>query len=618
MKTSSNETDENHSFDAKAFIKTLPKAPGVYRMLNQDGDVLYVGKAKSLRNRVASYFQKNHPSPKTTILVSQIADIAITVTNTENEALILEQNLIKQFKPRYNVLLRDDKSYPYIYISSKDEYPRMVMHRGAKGRKGDYYGPYPSVVAARASLSLLQKLFRIRSCSDSFFANRSRPCLQYQIKRCTAPCVGYITPQDYAEDLRHAELFLAGKNQAIIELLLKRMDEASHQKNYEQAAQIRDQIQQLRVVQEQQYVSSDKGDVDVIAVIIEQAVACVSMLYIRKGRLLGSKAFYPKLPGALAPEELLNEFIPQYYLRHTQDKDFPREVVTSHDFADKAWISEVLSHETNRQVIFRQQVRTERAKWLKMARSNGEQALASFLADSQQLRARFDALQTALNLPAMPERIECFDISHTMGEATVASCVVFTLEGPLKSDYRRFNIKDITPGDDYAAMKQALTRRYSKLKMDEASLPDLLIIDGGKGQLKQAEAVLEDLQVAGVQLVGIAKGPGRKAGLETLYLESSGEGIHLDETNVGFHLLQQVRDEAHRFAITGHRQQRGKKRQQSVLEDIPGIGAKRRRELLRCFGGLQGLMNASIDEIAKTPGFSRALAERVYEALHDD
>ncbi len=597
-------------FDAKGFLQTLTHRPGVYRMLNVQGDVLYVGKAKDLRRRVGSYFNRAS-NQRIQVMVSQIRDIQVTVTHTEAEALLLENNLIKELKPRFNVLLRDDKSYPYIYLSA-DEYPRLAFHRGARKGGGRYFGPYPSAGAVRETLQLLQKLFPVRQCEDSYYRNRSRPCLQHQIKRCTAPCVGLIGMQDYGRDVRDTELFLEGRATDVITRLGERMEAAAARLEFEQAARYRDQITALRRVQERQYVSGERGDLDIIACAMERGAACVQVFFVRHGRNLGNKAYFPRTSDAAEPTDVVSAFLAQRYLGGA----LPAELIVSHLPHDSAVLEEALSAEAGRHLRIVHQPRGERARWLHMASQNAQIALGARLASSAGSQARIDALQEVLELDEPPVRMECFDISHTAGEQTVASCVVFEGGEPLKSDYRRFNIKDITPGDDYAAMRQAVMRRYERIQAEEGALPDILFIDGGKGQLAAAHAVLEDLAVSGVLLAGVAKGPDRRAGMEELFLLARDAPLILEAHSPALHLIQQIRDEAHRFAITGHRQRRSTKRNRSVLEDIPGIGPKRRQRLLKAFGGLQGLARAGVEDIATVDGVSRTLARHIYDAFH--
>lgn len=599
-------------FDLQHFIEKLTSQPGVYRMLDAKGEVIYVGKAKNLKKRVSSYFQRQLTDSKTISLVKRIHAIEVTITQSENEALLLESTLIKKYMPRYNIILRDDKSYPYLYLSTQDTFPRLDYYRGSVKGKGRYFGPYPSAAAARESLMLLQKLFKLRQCSTAFFENRSRPCLQYQIKRCTAPCVDYISEKEYADNVRHTIMFLEGKNNAVIEELGKQMDEASQQKEYELAAKYRDQIIHLRRTQEQQYVATQSGNTDVIAIVSDMGEVCVEILFIRAGRLIGNKAYFPTLPESYDLDDVLSAFIPQYYLNAVRGDDLPKQIIMNIPLKDKAWIESALGEELKKKIKLISNVRTTNRQWLTMAQTNALHALAHHIAGKKNSYIRMEALQHSLHLPNIPQRMECFDISHSQGEATVASCVVFDLEGPLSSDYRRFNIKDVTAGDDYGAMRQAIMRRYTKLKKEDGKLPDILVIDGGLGQLHVAETVLEELQVSGVTIVGIAKGPGRKAGLEKILVSGRQEPVNLKPDSVAMHLLQQIRDEAHRFAITAHRKQRAKARVTSRLEDIPGVGPKRRKLLLKQFGGLQDLKKATVAELMKVPGISKKMAEEIF------
>ena len=603
-------------FDSRAFLKTLTSRPGVYRMMDGSGKVIYVGKARNLKKRLASYFRKNLSSPKTRSMVARIRQVEITITHTENEALILENNLIKELKPRYNILLRDDKSYPYIYLSSGHRHPRLALHRGARKRKGRYFGPYPSAGAVRETLNLMQKLFRVRQCEDAFYANRSRPCLQYQIKRCSAPCTGMISDVRYREDVRHAELFLEGRSNAVIDQLVERMQAASEALEFEQAARYRDQIAALRRIQERQYVSGSGGDLDVIAAMVKNGIGCVQVFFIRNGRNLGNKSWFPRHTDDADAAELLAAFLPQYYL--SGGREIPSEILLNQPLEEAEWLAGVLSERAGHKVELRHRLRGDRSRWVRMAEANAGAALESLLAGKANLRSRFEALQEALELEELPCRIECFDISHTFGESPVGACVVFDLNGPVKSDYRRFNIREVAAGDDYAALEQALTRRYTRIKKGEGKLPDVLIIDGGKGQLARATRVLEELQITGVTLLGIAKGPSRKPGQETLFLSGRERPLILQGNSPALHLIQQLDGEAHRFAISGHRQRRGKARTTSVLEEIPGLGPKRRRQLLQQFGGLQEVARAGIDDLARVPGISRAMAGRIYERFHPD
>ena len=602
--------------DAKALVQNLSASPGVYRMLDEQGKVLYVGKARNLRKRVASYFRASGLSGRIQHMVRSVASIDVTVTNTENEALLLENNLIKSLLPRYNILLRDDKSYPYIFLSAH-EFPRLGFHRGAKREAGRYFGPFPSASSVRASLGLLQKVFPVRQCEDSFFRNRSRPCLQYQIKRCTAPCVGLVEREAYVDDVRHASMFLDGKSQAVIDEMAGQMEQAAERQDYENAARYRDRIAALRMVQERQYVSGDGGDADVLALVQEQGGACVSVTFIRNGHNLGNKNFFPRLGNDAGEDDILAAFLPQYYL----GKPVPQAIYLSHAVPDRHLLEEVFAQQTGHKVKLVTQTRGLPRRWIKLAAMNARDALRRHLSDQANVLSRFESLQEALDLPAVPERIECFDISHTQGEATVASCVVFGQEGPVKSDYRRYNIEGIQPGDDYAAMTQVLMRRYRKaMEQDQdggARLPDLVLIDGGKGQLRAAEAVMQELSLEGMRLVGVAKGVERKPGQEQLFLSSQSEATILPPDSSALHLIQQVRDEAHRFAITGHRHRRGKARLTSSLEEIPGIGDKRRQALLRQLGGLQQVMRAGVEELTRVPGISPELAQRIYDTYHE-
>lgn len=599
-------------FDHATFLKGLTGRPGIYQMCDEEGGVIYVGKAKNLKKRVSSYFRKTGLNSKTQVMVAQIEAINTTVTHTENEALILENNLIKQLKPRYNILLRDDKTYPHLFLSG-DDFPRLSLHRGAQRAKGQYFGPYPSAGAVRESLNLLQKLFPVRQCDDTFYANRSRPCLQYQIKRCTAPCVDLISKQDYQRDVTHTVMFLQGKNQQVIDELSTQMAKASIELNFEQAAILRDKIISLRRIQEKQYASTDAGNLDVLAAVVRNGVACVEVCFIRGGRHLGNKSLFPKGSAGNTAESILSALIPQYYL----GRETPADILLSHDLEDTDWLSETLTETAGHKVALRQPQRGMGSRWMKMALTNAELSVSQRLDSKMNMLKRFELLQTALKMDDMPKRIECFDISHTSGEKTVASCVVFGIEGAIKSDYRKFNIEGITAGDDYAAMNQALTRRYTRLKKGEGKWPDLLLIDGGKGQLTEAIAVMQELQLTDLPILGIAKGPARKPGEESLFLVGQAGEVILPADSPALHLLQQVRDEAHRFAITGHRQRRAKARVTSELERIPGLGAKRRQKLLQQFGGIQEVKRAGVEDLARVDGISPVLAQKVYDIFHN-
>ncbi|MCK5648875.1 MAG: excinuclease ABC subunit UvrC [Gammaproteobacteria bacterium] len=619
-------------FELDSFLKELTTRPGVYRMIDANEIVIYVGKAKNLKNRVSSYFRKSGQSPKTIVMVGQIAKIEIAITHTESEALLLENNLIKTLKPRYNILLRDDKSYPYIFLSDKDDFPRLAFHRGARNKKGRYFGPYPNGHSVKSSLNLLQKLFPVRQCEDSFYKNRSRACLQYQIKRCKAPCVDLVSEEEYAEDVRHTVLFLEGKSNQVIDELVTGMEQAALKLEYEKAAINRDQIASLRRLQEKQYVSNEKGDLDIIAIDYQQGVACIQVFFVRDGLNLGNKSFFPKNAQHQSISELLSAFIAQFYISSSKsDRFVPAAILVSHPFDDRQTIENILYEQSGHKVAIKDKLRGERARWLQMAQTNAQTALMSRLSNRASVVKRFEDLQDALKMESMPERLECFDISHSSGEATVASCVVFDQSGPLKSDYRRFNIDNITPGDDYAAMHQALTRRYRRFsqlpgRKDEsqksgahkiaAKLPDLLVIDGGKGQVKQAREVMQALQITSVQIIGITKGEGRKAQLDTLLLSETNEKVILPSNSKAMHLIQHIRDEAHRFAITGHKNRRAKARKTSQLEKISGLGPKRRQQLLRQFGGLQEVTRAGVEDLAKISGISKLLAQKIYDHFH--
>ncbi len=581
-------------------------------MLDAGGELLYVGKAGSLKKRVGSYFLKPRMEPRIAAMVAQIASIEVTLTRTEAEALLLESQLIKSLKPRYNILLRDDKSFPYIYLSSGEDYPRMAFHRGAKSGKGEYFGPYPSAYAVRHSLDLMQKLFLVRQCEDSYFRNRSRPCLQYQIRRCSAPCVNLINPADYQDSVRHAAMFLQGRSSAVIDELGQQMERESQALNFEKAGAVRDQIATLKRLHAQSYVQGATTDLDVLACHIDSGLACVSVLYFRNGVSLGSRDFFPRLPTEATIATVLSSFIAQYYL----DKPVPRELIVSEQPDECELLVDMLTTQSGHGVEIKSNVRTERARFIELALKNAQAALAARLASNQTMRERFEALRDLLELGDTPQRLECFDISHTMGEATVASCVVYGPEGPEKSQYRRFNIAGIEPGDDYAAMHQALERRYRRIQGGEGVLPDILLIDGGKGQVAQALQVLADLGVSGVLVVGVAKGAERRAGHETLIRGDNGKTLWPGPESLALHLIQSVRDEAHRFAITGHRHRREKAREKSRIEEIAGIGAKRRAALLKHFGGIAGVASAGIEELAKVKGVSRDLASKIYGAFH--
>jgi len=601
------------TFDAGPFLGSLTHRPGVYRMLNAKHKVLYVGKARDLKKRVSSYFHRTQTSPKTAALMALVTNVEVTVTNTEAEALILEYNLIKRHKPRFNVTLRDDKSYPYIYVSTNQKFPRLQFHRGPRKGKGRYFGPYPSTSAVRQTLNELQKLFMVRQCQDSFFRNRSRPCLQYQIKRCTAPCVDLITREQYAIDIDAAIDFLDGKNQSVVNTFVARMDEASANQDYEQAARFRDQIARLKEVEARQLVSRMANkDLDILGFASNGAIHVVTVMFIRNGAVIGSRDYFPRLAGETDRQKILNGFVAQYYL----GRDVPAEIILEAEIEDAALLQKEFSERAGRKVVLKSRVRGDRQRWLEMARTNAEQGLNLQVASNATIRRQFAALAEAMGLDDGVERLECFDISHTSGEATVASCVVFNATGPLKSDYRRFNLTPESAGDDYAAMNEALRRRYTRVKKGEVPMPDILFVDGGKGQLAEAMTVLDELELDWLKVVAVAKGRARKPGMERLFLPGQKTAMTLPPDSPALLLIQQIRDEAHRFAITGHRQRRDKARKTSRLEEIPGLGPKKRRELLRQFGGLQGVTAAGIDDLIKVRGISRSLAESIYNDLH--
>jgi len=602
------------SLDHEAFLRHVPARPGVYRMLDEAATVLYVGKARDLKKRLASYFRRRGQSPKTLAMIDQVASIETTITRSEGEALLLENNLIKALRPRYNVLLRDDKSYPYIYLATDHEFPRLAFHRGARNGPGRYFGPYPGAGAVRETLALIQKVFRVRQCEDVFYRNRSRPCLQYQIQRCSGPCVGLVDAASYAEDVQQAVLFLEGRSDALIAELVERMERASAGREYERAAVYRDRVATVRRVQERQYVDTGAGDVDVLGIAREAGQCCVAVLFVRGGRHIGARTYFPR--GGLDEEgrDVVDAFVARHYL----DRTVPREILVPERSGDAAVLSEVLTAQAGYRVKVRRPERGPARQWIEMANRNAAEALRQELAGRASMAARLDGLVEALGLAAVPERIECFDVSHTGGEAAVASCVVFDRSGSVRADYRCYNIRNVTPGDDYAALAEALTRRYRKVKEGDGVMPDLLLIDGGKGQVNAAHAVLDELQVAGLTLAGVAKGEGRKPGLERLFIAGELRPLVLPADSPALHLVQQIRDEAHRFAITAHRRRRGNTRTASRLELIPGVGARRRQQLLRHLGGMQEVMRANVEQLSRVPGISMALANRIYDSLHGD
>lgn len=609
------------TFNPKQFLANVPQSPGVYRMYDAKDQVIYVGKAKDLKKRLSSYFRRNVSSKKTEALVAAIHRIETTITSSETEALLLEHNYIKTYQPRYNVLLRDDKSYPYILLT-KERHPRITAYRGSKKIQGEYFGPYPNVGAVRETLSLLQKLFPVRQCENSVYRNRSRPCLQYQIERCSAPCVaGYISDEDYQQQVNFARLFLQGKDQQVLDHLVAKMEQASQALNFEEAARIRDQIQAVRAVIEKQFVSNDRlDDIDIIAIAYQLGIACVQVLFIRQGKILGNRSYFPKVPANTDLSELTATFVGQFYLQAHQGRSVPNTIIVDHKLAEKAQLESLLSEQARRKVQIQDSAKGEKSKYLQLAQMNAQAALVTQLKQSTLVQERYQALQALLGIERI-QRMECFDISHTMGEQTIASCVVFNQDGPLKSDYRRFNITGITGGDDYAAMEQALLKRYDK-DLEPEKIPDVIFIDGGKGQLNRALQVFQQLKVKWDKkrphLIGVAKGVDRKAGLETLIISKQDRELNLPPDSLALHLIQHIRDESHRHAITGHRKKRQQAFTQSGLEAIEGVGAKRRQALLKYLGGMQGVKKATLDEIASVPSISQSLAEKIFETMRGE
>ncbi len=599
-------------FDLKSFLENLTQLPGIYKFFNLKSEIIYIGKAKNLKKRVNSYFSQSTASLKQQVMVVKITHIEVMITPTEGEALLLESQQIKRYQPRYNICLRDDKSYPYIFISTLHDFPQISSHRGAKRKQGQYYGPYPSAGAVKETLKLLQKIFPVRQCEDSYYSNRSRPCLQHQIGRCSAPCVDLVSHEDYSEDLNNTILFLEGQGDLLINQLISKMELAAKKLEFEQARIFRDQIVKLRTILEKSFVHGERGDVDIIACATKATVACVEIFFIRQGQSLGNKLFFPKINPEHNEAAILQAFIPQYYL----EKRIPYELIISHSLDESALLADVLAKQAQHNVILSTNVRDERLKWLQMAIANAINALDSKLAEKQSIYARFLSLKKELNCHELPQRLECFDISHTQGQQTVASCVVFTQNGALKSAYRRFNIEGITGGDDCHAIYQAVSRRYQRIKDGEYQAPDLLFIDGGKGQVTAAQKALSELMIKNVMIVGVSKGVDRKAGMEKLILVGQQHPLDINSNASALLLIQHIRDEAHRFAITAHRQRRGKAKQQSSLEGIKGLGQKRRQQLLKQFGGSQGISRASVEALCSIKGISRPLAQRIYDTFH--
>ncbi|MXS81705.1 excinuclease ABC subunit UvrC [Nitrosomonas oligotropha] len=603
----------NSGFNAKEFCRNLPLQPGVYRMLNAKGEVIYVGKAVSLRKRVSSYFQKSNLAPRTQLMVSQVSGIETTVTRSEAEALLLENNLIKSLKPRYNILFRDDKSYPYVILSGH-KFPRLGFYRGVLDKTHQYFGPYPNAGIVRESIQLLQKIFRLRTCEDSVFSNRTRPCLLYQIKRCSGPCIQQISPQEYQADVNNAELFLQGKQTEVMEVINTKMLQASERLEFEQAALLRDQIQALRRIREKQFVDSGKAlDADVVACVVSpdgSGKVCVNLAMIRGGRHLGDKSFFPQNADDYSAASVIEAFLAQHYL----NRSAPPLIILGEKIEREA-LQQLLTEQCGHKITIQLNPIGEKRVWLNMAIENAQLALKQMMSRHASQEKRLQALQQELQMPGI-QRIECFDISHTLGEATVASCVVYDNFAMRNNEYRRYNIDGITPGDDYAAMREALSRRYQKVVSGEGQLPDLILIDGGKGQVSAAQEALQELGISDANLLGVAKGEERKPGLEQLISPLFEKPLQLPSEHAALHLIQQIRDEAHRFAIQGHRGRRAKARTSSTLENIEGVGAKRRQQLLGRFGGLKGVLTASIEELQQTEGISRKLAEKIYKELH--
>jgi excinuclease ABC subunit C len=601
------------TFDHSDFLKTLPSKPGVYQMIDSTKKIIYVGKAKNLKRRVSSYFQKQADHPKTQVMINKIADINIIITSSENEALILEQNLIKELRPRYNILLRDDKSYPYIVLTEDSKFSRLYSYRGARRKDSRYFGPFTSTLAVKDSVQFLQKTFQIRNCTDSFFANRSRPCLQHEIKRCAAPCVGYISQEAYQAQVNKARLFLQGKNQSLLHTLATEMDRAATNLDFELAAQLRDQLSKLRQVQERQHVHGKEGEYDVLAIITQDEKIIISVLSVRGGKVNGNQNYFPRVPKGSSENETIAAFISQYYLN---SNIVPQNILVNILPEDADWLSSVLSEQAQHKIHIMQPQRGDKMQWLNMATRNAQHTLNTALQQENIQQTRLFTLQQQLQLTSPIERIECFDISHHQGTATVASCVVYAREGFARNDYRCFNIKDVTAGDDYAALRQAMERRYKRILIEQLTLPSIVIIDGGRGQLQQAIDIFSELQIENVTLLSISKGPGRKAEYDQLWRVIDGKPQELMLEGTARLLIQQIRDEAHRFAITGHKKQKLKRQRESILESVAGVGDKRQRDLLKWFGGVQALENASVAEIAKVAGISQIIAQRIYDTLH--
>ncbi|MCX7109509.1 MAG: excinuclease ABC subunit UvrC [Proteobacteria bacterium] len=608
-----NESPVTEGFDIHAFLQTLTQRPGIYKMMDEAGVVIYVGKAKNLKKRVSSYFLNKDAPPKQQAMVARIASIEVTVTHTEGEALLLESQLVKRIQPRYNISLRDGKSFPYIHVTTQQTFPKIGFYRGSRKKQGRFFGPYPSAGAVRECLKLLQKIFPVRQCDDSVFRNRSRPCLQYQIERCSGPCVNLIAAESYAEDVEDTIKFLEGNGKGLIDELVDRMEKASSELLFEKAARYRDQIANLRTILAKQAVTGEQGDLDIVACAIKGHLACVQVMFIRGGQQIGDSAFFPKMADEHSPGSVLEAFLAQYYLT----RQIPREILLSHDIDNRDLLEEVLTGQAKHAVHISPNTRGERLKRVELAQTNAENTLKVKLANQQDLHGRFLSLGEALGRTEPPRRLECFDISHTMGEQTVASCVVFDRQGAVKSAYRRFNIAGIEPGDDYAALAQAVTRRYQRIKKGEFEAPDILLIDGGKGQVSAVTDALKAIEMDEIYILGVAKGPDRKPGMEMLFPAGQNQPILLPGHTPALLLIQQIRDEAHRFAITGHRQRRAKAKTQSSLELIEGLGPKRRQQLLKQFGGLREVSRADVNALCSVEGINRQLAQRIYETFHE-
>ena len=600
--------------DISHSLKNITSNPGVYKMYDSNNKIIYIGKAKNLKKRVSSYFNSKNHSTRIKRMISLINTLDFTITNSEADALLLENIQIKKHRPRFNILLRDDKSYPYIYVDTQHSFPRLSFYRGKRKKDGKFFGPYSNVYSVRDALNTLQKLFKVRHCSDSFFNNRVRPCLQYQIKRCSAPCVGLINQNEYNTDINMSMKFLEGKNTEIIDILIKKMDEASSNLKYESAASYRDQINSLRHTCEQSVISGEKGDLDIISAFIVSETACVQVFNIRNGVNFGSETFFPEIDESINESSLISIFIGQYYLNRLA----PKEIILNKITKDKKILEFILSKKKSSKVFISNNVRGKRQQWVEMAEKNTLASINSKILSKKNMFNRFQSLQELLDLNEIPKKLECFDISHTFGEETVASCVSFSIEGPQKKEYRKFNIKTTDIGDDYAAMKEALERHFSRIQKSELSLPDICFIDGGLGQVNIALKVMEELQISTVQIIGVSKGRARKPGEETIIMDFGKKKVQLENNSSALHLIQQIRDEAHRFAITGHRKRRDKKRLKSPLDEIPGLGPKRKQILLKYFGGLQGLVKAGEDEIKKIPGINKTLAEAIYYRFHNN